>query len=206
MINNYRPVSNLPFIAKIIEKVVFKELSDFLNSSCNFDKFQSGLWPQSHSTEIGLIKVLNDIWLNTVSGKISVLVLLDLSAAFDTADHGIWLDMLEKLGRTFTEHSFWFRSYLEVWSYFITISCSESNRVVMTCGIPQGSVLGPPLFNLYMLPLGQIVQNNHTDWKWISDISGSLNRWLQPNRFTMPMFTANKELNEIKSSSISKDL
>ena len=93
MLTNYRPISNLPFIAKIVEKVVFNPCN-FLNSSGLFDKFQSRFRPH-HSTETALIRVVNDIRLNTDSGKVSVLVLLYLSAAFDTVDHSILLNRLE---------------------------------------------------------------------------------------------------------------
>ena len=82
ILNNYRPVSNLPFIAKIIEKVILNQLSNFVTSSGLLDKFQAG-FRTHHSTERALIKVLNDIRQNTDSDKITVLVLLDLSAAFE---------------------------------------------------------------------------------------------------------------------------
>ena len=85
LINNYRPISNLPFISKIIKKVVLQQLNHFLASTSWYDNFQSGFWPL-HSTETALIKVVNDIRLNTDSGKTSILMLLDLSAAFDTVE------------------------------------------------------------------------------------------------------------------------
>ena len=87
-------MSNLPFIGKIIEKIVFNQLTAFLTQTNYFDDFQSG-FRANHSTETALVKVVNDIRLNTDAGKASVLVLLDLSAAFDTVDHYILLKRLE---------------------------------------------------------------------------------------------------------------
>ena len=168
MLTKYRPISNLPFIAKIVEKVVFNQLSNFLNSSGLFDKFQSGFRPH-HSTETALIRVLNDIRLNTDLCKVSVLVLLDLSAAFDTVDHSILLNRLETWAGLIGTVLEWFRSYLEEQSYFVTIGSYESNRMAMTCGVPQGSVLGPLLFSLYMLPLGQVLQNSNVDYHSYAD-------------------------------------
>ncbi len=114
---NYRPISKLPFLSKVLQKVVFHQLSSFLKNSDILDKFQSGFRAQ-YSTEYALLKVLNDLLLAVDSGKCGVLVLLDLSSAFDTIDHSILLRWLEVyVGIRGTALS-WFTSYLKGRSFF----------------------------------------------------------------------------------------
>ncbi len=159
MLSNYRPISNLPFIGKIIEKVVFNQLNNYLNSNGSLDNFQSG-FRAHHSTETALIKIINDIRFNSDFGKISVLVLLDLSAAFDTVDHNILPERLENWVRLSGMVLKWFMSYLEGRGYYVSIGEHKSKWTSMTCGVPQGSILSPLLFCLYMLPLSQIMRKN----------------------------------------------
>ncbi len=97
MLSNYRIsnlISNLPFIGKIIEKEVFNKLNKYLNSNGYLDNLQTVFQPH-HSTETTLIKIINYIRFNSDSGKISVLVLLDLIAVFYTVDHNILLQSLK---------------------------------------------------------------------------------------------------------------
>ncbi len=153
MLSKYRPISNLPFIGKIIEKVVFNQLNNYLNSNGYLDNFQSG-FRAHHSIETALIKIINYIRFNSDSGKISVLVLLDLSAAFDTVDHNI-LRETGKLGRAFWDGTQMVQAILRRERLLCEYrrAFSKSKWTSKTCGVPQGSILAPLLFSLYMLPL-----------------------------------------------------
>ncbi len=135
ILSNYRPISNLPFTSKMIEKVIFNQLNNYLNSNGYLDNFQSG-FRAHHSTETALIKIINDIRLHSDSGKISVLVLLDLSAAFDTVDHNILLERLENLVGLSGMVLKWFRSFLEGRGYYVSIGEHKSKWMSMTCRVP----------------------------------------------------------------------
>ena len=158
-LSNYRPISNLPFPSKILEKAVTKQLCSFLQSNSTLEVFQSGFRPH-HSTETALLKVLNDLLLSSDKGFISLFVLLDLSAAFDTIDHLILIDRLKNLIGLCGQALSWFRSYLSERHQFVYTANESSCRSRVRYGIPQGSVLGPLLFSLYMLPLGNIIHNH----------------------------------------------
>ncbi len=113
-----------------------------------------------HSTETALNKIINCIRLNSDAGKISVLVLLDISAAFDTANHNILLERLENwvgLSEMVLE---WFRPNLEARGYYVSIGEHKSKWTSMKYRVPQGSILALLLFSLYMLPLSQIMRKN----------------------------------------------
>ena len=116
VISNYRPISNLPFIGKIIEKTVFNQFTAFLSSHSYFDDYQSG-FRTNHSTETALVKVINDIPLNTDAGKTTALVLLALSAAFDTVDHHILRHRLKRWVGFSGAVIKWLQSYLLLCCY-----------------------------------------------------------------------------------------
>ncbi len=120
----------------------------------NFEQFQSAYRPY-HSTETALIKVTNYLLMAADSGLLSILILLDLTAAFDTISHSILLESLISIGINGISHD-WFKSYLSGRTQFVQIIFFKSWISQITSGVPQGSVLGPLLFIVYLLPLGQI--------------------------------------------------
>ena len=152
----YATQIGLIFIPKILERIVAKQISGHLNSHGLSNIWQSAYKP-AHSTESALLCVKNDLHLNAASGSPSALVLLDLSAAFDTIDHNILLKRLSiwfGLGSTVLN---WFQSYLTNRFQRVKVGNIMSNRKNLEFGVPQGSVLGPLLFTMYTTPISKII-------------------------------------------------
>jgi hypothetical protein len=165
---NYRPVSNLSFISKVLERVVAQKLENYMLANGLGEQLQSA-YKKFHSTETALVYIQNDILRSLDDKSAVVLMLLDLSAAFDTVDHEILLKRLEdRLGISGSVLE-WFRSYLTGRVQRVCVQGSSSSVHSLECGVPQGSVLGPILFTIYTLPLGDIIRKHGFNFHMYAD-------------------------------------
>ena len=165
---NYRPVANLTFLGKTIERVVSRRINEHIYANNLSDVFQSA-YKQYHGTETALIRVNNDILSALDNGKASALVLLDLSAAFDTVDHNILMSRLRYHLGLQDEALDWFKSYLSKRPQHVCIGNAISNPVVLDYSVPQGSVLGPQLFTIYTYPVHHIILKHNLQYHVYAD-------------------------------------
>ena len=152
-------MSNLAYLSKLIERVIAIRLRSHMDFHNLHELLQSS-YKCFHSCETALLKVKSDILQAIDSNKCVLLILLDLSAAFDTVDHQKLLEILSvKLGLTGTALN-WFCSYLSDRIQSVLIDGAESEIWNILFGVPQGSVLGPILFIIYTSPLGDILRSH----------------------------------------------
>ena len=162
MLKNYRPVSNLSFLSKLLERVVLLQLTDHVSRNDLLERDQSA-YRQNHSTETALLHITNCLLESTDQGRVSILSLLDLSAAFDTIDHSI---LLERLHTTFGISGSalqWLRSYILDRFQVVVVNSISSTPQRLDFGVPQGSVLEPLLFVLYTQPVSRIDLHKFSD-------------------------------------------
>ena len=161
-------MSNLPFLSKVLEKVVLHQLRGHLLANNLSETFQSA-YRAPHSTETALLDVTNCLLGSADEGRVSILTLFDLSAAFDTLDHSILLtrlhDMFGLSGKAFE----WFSSYLSDRFQSVSVNGRVSSQKKLHYGVPRGSVLGPILFTLYAQPLSDIFQRKCNHHKFADD-------------------------------------
>ena len=156
---SYRPVSNLSFVSKVVEKAGLAQYIDHLESA-NMYSPQNSAYKKQHSTESLLVRIHSDIMNNMDSQKVTLLVLLDLSAAFDTVS----LDILSEI----FEHRFniknnvldWFQSYLTDREQRVYINKTFSEMYKLKVGVPQGSCAGPAAFLGYLSSLYDIIETH----------------------------------------------
>ena len=153
---NYRPISNIAFVAKITERFVAQQLQRFMDVNGIYGVYQSAYRPQ-HSAESALLRIHNDVALSIDSRRSVLLVLLDLTAAFDTTDHTILMRRLRGYGLCGDVHAL-LTSYLRNRTNLVRVKSSVSQLNTITTGISQRSVLGLILFNAYVAPLAKLLQ------------------------------------------------
>ena len=165
---NFRPVSQLSFLSKLIERAVCKFLIAHLVTNNLYEVNQSA-YRSHHSTETALLRVQNDILRSIDRDGGALLVMLDLSAAFDTIDHATLLHMLEhQCGITGTALK-WFSEYISDRYQAVQVGQSFSEFVKMEFGVPQGSVLGPILFTCYTRPIADIIRSHNIPFHFYAD-------------------------------------
>ena len=166
-LSNYRPVSNLSFLSKLIERAILVQLVEFIEENIIIPMLQSA-YRKYHGVETALCKVHNDLVVNVCSGRSSLLILLDLSAAFDTIDHEMLLGDLYEIGICDSALAL-FRSYLSDRFQKVNINGEISDGLPLQCGVPQGSLLGPVLFTIYMSSLASLLEAHGVGYHFYAD-------------------------------------
>ena len=146
--SNYRPISIIPVVAKVFERIVYDQLYRYLTENKLLCCYQSG-FRTLHSTVTALIEATDSWSLNVDRGFVNAVVFLDLKKAFDTVNHAILLSKLQAYGIRDSANQ-WFCSYLRNRMQTCLVNCNKSSETYLPCGVPQGTILGPLLFLLYI--------------------------------------------------------
>jgi hypothetical protein len=181
---DYRPISILCVASKLLEKLVYEQLVDYLNARNVFDKLQSG-FRKMHSTGTALLKITEDLRLSIFKGEVTLMVFLDYSKAFDLVDHALLLKKLKKLNLS-DPVIYFFKSYLEGRLHAIkNDDGSFSKWMKIECGVPQGSVLGPLLFSLFIQDIAAVIGDRCKYHLYADDLQLYINFSCKPEEIAM---------------------
>ena len=200
LVNNYRPISVLSCFSKILERIMYNRLYSFLvENNILYDK-QFG-FQKEHSTEHAILQLTNQIFQSFSQDKFTLGVFIDLSKAFDTVDHNILLNKLSFYGVRNNSLK-WFRSYLSNRKQYISTDQGNTDMEYITCGVPQGSILGPLLFLIFVNDLKQSTlldpimfaddtnlfysnENITSLFETVNRELGNINLWFQANKLSL---------------------
>jgi hypothetical protein len=168
ILKNYRPISNLPTIGKLLERIGIQRLNEHLEQANKIEIYQSA-YKAGHSTETTLLKVFNDIAWEVDKGRIVLLGMIDLSAAFDTISHEKLFQLLEHEYKITGTALQWYKSYFQDRKQFCKLRHHKSNNYDLPTGCPQGSVVGPVAYNLYTAPLERVLQKHGVKYHKYAD-------------------------------------
>ena len=154
--SNYRLVSNLPFLSKVLEKIVLARYNDHCDRHNLIPSFQSAYRPK-HSCETWMVKLVNDLLWSMERKEATAVAVIDLSATFDMVDHNILIDLLHETFRIGDKALRWFQSYLKNRYCKVKIGKDYSERKSLNFGVPQGSCAGPVLYLSYAASISDVV-------------------------------------------------
>ena len=176
VLRNFRPVSNIPYLSKILERAVADQLQAHLNINGLHVKFQSS-YRIGQGTETAPLRILNDLLVMLDGGNNAVLVLLGLSAAFDTLYHTLLFQRLHAEIGLCGSALDWLSSYLSCRPQQVLVGHALSAETPLLCGVPQGSVLGPLLFSLYTRQLADLSDKFCTDYHFFPTIPNCIHAY-----------------------------
>lgn len=182
ILSNYRPISLLSCFGKILEKLIHKRLYSFLTKHNLLYSYQFG-FQHNLSTSLALIEITDNIREYLDKGNDVLGIYIDLAKAFDTVNHSILLTKLQHYGIRGKAHE-WFKSYLKDRKQYVLTNDSKSETKFISCGVPQGSVLGPLLFLIYVNDIWCSIQRQNCIRLFADDTN---------------IFIYGKNLNELKT-------